>query len=229
MLTEPSEYPYTAGVSYEPVALRPARWVVLGAGGHARSVRDVLMRLNDDVVAISGQPSGGWSSSLSIVSSDVEAVEFARTEGCSLALGVGENSLRRRVHRRLLDPELQSIVAQTATVSVDADLGPGTVVLEHAHVGPSSRLGAGVIVNTGAVVEHDCRVGDFAHVAPRAVVLGGVTVGSGTLVGAGAVVLPGIEVGEECVIGAGAVVTTNIESGVTVTGVPAKPAAEGQP
>lgn len=219
--------PYTSVVTFNSVDPCPARWVVLGAGGHARSVCDVLARLNDEVVAIAGQPCGSWPSSLSVVASDEEAVELAQAEGFHLALGIGENALRRSVNRRTGGSVLPPIVAHTATVSADASLGAGTLVFEHAHVGPSSRLGVGVIVNTAAVVEHDCRIGDFSHVAPRAVVLGGVTVGSGTLVGAGAVVLPGIEVGEECVIGAGAVVTTNIESGATVTGVPAKPVAEG--
>jgi UDP-perosamine 4-acetyltransferase len=114
------------------------------------------------------------------------------------------------------------VVAATATVGRDAELGAGTVVLEHAHVGPASRLGTGVIVNTGAIVEHDCTVGDGVHIAPGAVLLGGASVGARTLVGSGARVLPRVVVGADVTIGAGAVVTDAVPDGRTVVGVPAR-------
>ena len=112
-------------------------------------------------------------------------------------------------------------------IGLQPSLGSGTAVLEHAPIGPCSKLGVGVIVNTAALVEHASLIGDFAHLALRAELFGRVAVGRGKPVGAGAVVPPCIELGEECVIGAGAVVT--VKRGATVTGVPAKPVAEGAP
>jgi serine acetyltransferase len=114
------------------------------------------------------------------------------------------------------------VIAATGTVARDVELGPGTVVLEHAHVGPASRVGAGVIVNTSAVVEHDCTIGDGVHVAPGAVVLGGASVGARTLVGSGARILPGVVVGADVTIGAGGVVAAPVPDGRTVVGVPAR-------
>ena len=89
---------------------------------------------------------------------------------------------RTRPTRGIAVPPL---VATSATVSPEAELGPGVVVMEHAHVGPWARLGAAVLVNTSAVVEHDGTVGAGTHLAPGSVMLGHASVGAG-LPGGGA-------------------------------------------
>jgi len=197
-------------------------WVVLGAGGHARSVIDVLERAGHTVVAVSGQTAGEpWH--VEVLADDDAA--FALLEGGALhaCVAVGANAARARLVADLLGRgfSVPPVVASTATVSPRARLGAGTVVLEHAHVGPASSLADAVIVNTAAVVEHDCVVGNGAHVAPGAALLGAATVGDATLVGSGARVLPGVAVGARVTIGSGAVVTAPVGDGQTVVGVPA--------
>jgi len=201
-------------------------WVVLGAGGHARSVVDVLERAGHAVVAVSGaDPTGdhGEPWHVDVLADDREAFDLISARGLRAVVAIGANPARTGLVHELVARGLSvpPVVAATATVSPRSVLGAGTVVLEHAHVGPSTRLGEAVIVNTSAVVEHDCRVGAGSHVAPGAVLLGGATVGSGTLVGSGARILPRVTVGSGATIGAGAVVTGHVADGQTVVGVPA--------
>ncbi|HET7821760.1 MAG TPA: acetyltransferase [Ornithinibacter sp.] len=199
-------------------------WALVGAGGHARVLHDVLVRSGATVVAVSGDSRGpAWG--VPVLDDDELANLVARTGGV-VALGVGDETRRTRLLEWALARglPLPPLVASTATVAGSATLGAGTVVLEHAHVGPSARLGRGVVVNTAAVVEHDVVVGDGSHVAPAAVLLGAAEVGAGTLVGSGARVLPGIRVGDRAVIGAGAVVVADVPDDAVVTGVPARPA-----
>jgi len=199
-------------------------WVLLGAGGHARSVADVIARAGGTVLAVTGAPDGPrWS--VPVIAGDDEALARAAAEDAAIALGVGGNRVRSSIWELVAAAGAQAppVVARTATVAADATVGEGTVVLEHAHVGPASVLGNGVIVNTAAVVEHDCRLGDTVHVAPGAVVLGGATLGAGALVGSGARILPGVSVGPGAVVGAGAVVREDVPGGQTVVGVPAVP------
>ena len=206
--------------------LRPdvTSWGLIGAGGHAHVLHDVIVRMGARVVAVSGESRGGeWEPA--VLATDEELAAVARETGAAVALGVGDEARRAT----LLDwatasgLDLPAIVASTATVAVSASLGEGTVVLEHAHVGPGARLGRAVIVNTAAVVEHDAVVGDHSHVAPGAVLLGGAVVGAMTLVGSGARVLPGVRVGSGVVVGAGAVVVDDVPDDTVVTGVPARP------
>ena len=204
-----------------------AGWVVLGAGGHARSVVDVLERAGHSVVAVSGAaPAGDHSADpwhVEVLADDRSAFDLIAARGLHAVVAIGAQRARAGLVHELTARGLSvpPVVASTATVSRRSVLGAGTVVLEHAHVGPSSRVGDAVIVNTGAVVEHDCVVGAGAHVAPGAVLLGGAAVGGGTLVGSGARVRPRVTVGAGATIGAGAVVTAHVSDGQTVVGVPA--------
>jgi len=198
-------------------------WVVLGAGGHARSVVDVLERAGHAVVAVSGAVPAGASWHVDVLADDREAFELLAAQGLHAVVAIGSNPARARLVRELVARGIPvpPVVAGTATVSPRSVLGAGSVVLEHAHVGPSSTLGEAVVVNTAAVVEHDCTVGVGTHVAPGAVLLGAASVGELTLVGSGARILPGVTVGSGVTVGAGAVVTTPVADGETVVGVPA--------
>ncbi len=200
--------------------------VLFGGGGHARAVADVVRRLGGRVLAVVAPEADGFGDA-EVIAKDEDGANRARDAGCGV-LGIGDNGVRLTLARRLLDAgaELPAVVASSATVADDADIGPGTVVLEHAHVGPRAAVGVACVVNTGAVVEHDVTLGDGAFVSPGAVVLGGVTCGAETMVGAGAVLLPYVSVGDGVVVGAGAVVRDDVPDGATVVGVPARSTAE---
>jgi sugar O-acyltransferase (sialic acid O-acetyltransferase NeuD family) len=205
------------------VASGEAGWVVLGAGGHARSVVDVLERAGQTVVAVAGAVPDGEPWHLDVLPDDRAAVDLATARSLRLAVAIGAGPTRARLVRELVARGMRvpPVVATTATVSDRSVVSAGCVVLEHAHVGPASHLGEAVLVNTAAVVEHDCTVGVGAHVAPGAVLLGGATVGDHTLVGSGARILPLVTVGARATVGAGAVVTAPVGDGLTVVGVPA--------
>lgn len=206
-----------------PVGDRMTDWIVLGAGGHARSVADVVQRKGDRVVAVTGIPSGRWD--VPVLVSDDEAIDLALRSDLAVALGIGSGVARLSTLERLRAAGVRApaVTASTATVSASASIAAGVVVLEHAHVGPAARLGPAVLVNTAAVVEHDVVVGSGTHVAPGAVLLGGACAEDLVFVGAGAVVLPLVRLGEGCVVGAGSVVRDDVGPGRTVVGSPALP------
>jgi sugar O-acyltransferase (sialic acid O-acetyltransferase NeuD family) len=201
------------------------RWIVVGAGGHARVVMDALQltypgpchfAFVDDDVALHGQMILGQPV-LGAASEFVQAGTFFH-------VAVGSNATRYLLHQRLMAAGgfPVAVVHPKAVVSSHAELAAATFVAAQAVIAPAAKIGIGVIVNHGAIVDHDCAVGDFCHIAPSASLAGGVTLGRQVFVGAGARVLPGVFIGDEAVIGAGAVVRADVSPNTTVVGVPAR-------
>jgi sugar O-acyltransferase (sialic acid O-acetyltransferase NeuD family) len=201
--------------------------VVYGASGHGKVVADVARAAGLEVVgfvddAPGRQGTGPWGIPVLSWSDCVARREVLGQP--AVALGIGENASRERVHARVVADgfEVATPVHPGAVVSPTARIGTGTVVMALVAVNPDAEVGPGAILNTGCVVEHDCRVGAFAHLSPNAALGGGVQVGDRAHLGLGAVVLPMQVVGADARVGAGAVVTRAVEAGATVVGVPAR-------
>lgn len=141
------------------------------------------------------------------------------------ALGVGDNSIRRKMAARVKDQgkPLLAVKHPNASISIQAKIGDGAFIARNVSINPLASIGAGVIINTAAVIEHECTIQDYAHIAPAATLAGNVTVHPGAFVGANAVVKQGVTIGTEAVVGAGSVVLENVADYSTVVGVPAKP------
>jgi UDP-N-acetylbacillosamine N-acetyltransferase len=140
-----------------------------------------------------------------------------------IALGIGNNTARQKVFEKIEAEGIVplTIVHPTASVSPDARLGDGTVVMPLAVVNAAAVVGNGAIINSGAVIEHDCVLGDFVHISPNAALAGAVSVGIRTHVGIGSSVIQEIVIGNDCIIAAGAAVVSALPDGVMAAGVPA--------
>ena len=192
-------------------------FVILGAGGHARVVLDVLHRLGRPVlgVLVPDQPVGTDWHGVPVLGADAW-LEQPQAQACQFAVGVGmvpgRRSRRQALIERLKALQLRTpaLVHPAAVVSAAAEVAAAVQVMAGAVVQPGVRLGVGALLNTGARVDHDCVVGEGAHLAPGAVLCGDVQIGAWAFVGAGAVVLPGVTVGEGAVVAAGAVVRLDV-------------------
>lgn len=214
-----------------PSFLRP-KCAVLGGGGHAKGVIEVLRSEGKyRPCAITDRRGGLWSVlGVPVIGDESRIAELAKNRIRWFVVGVGgvpDNRPRSRLYLKGREAGLRPLIAihRSAVVARSSELGPGTVVLPGAVLNPDCRLGANVIANTGAVVEHDARIGDHVHLCPKSTVLGGVEIGVGAFVGAGAVVKEGLRVGSWAVVGAGAVVIRDVPPGEWVSGVPARPLA----
>lgn len=205
----------------------PRGLLLIGCGGHARSVADVALDLGVeellfvDVNARPGETIGGFA---------VTPIwpHALRSDWCVMP-AAGSASARARAvgEARRQDLALAALVSRRAYVASTAVVMPGAFVAHGAHVGPYARIGEGAIVNTGAVVDHESVVEAYAHVAVNATVAGRCTVGANSALGAGAVVIDNVSVGADISIGAGGVVVADlVEPGVYV-GVPVRRVQSG--
>lgn len=209
--------------------------IVLGAGGHAGVLIQVLRRLDRAVLFATAAPDADAPDRVGGVDvrSDEDVLRMA-PESVELANGVGSARLpvrRMEVYGRFraLGYRFTRVIHPQAIVEESAKLGPGAQVMAGAVIQHNAVLGEDTLVNTRASIGHDARVGDHVHVAPGGTVCGEVSVGAGSHLGAGATVIQGVRIGESCLVGAGAVVTDSVPDGVTALGIPARPYPQGAP
>jgi len=194
--------------------------VILGFGGHARSVADVAL-------------SAGFNSLLFIDENAKEGetfLDFKVLKDFPVDIpdhwlympAAGDNQKRKKqvelIH--LAQKSIATIVSKSATIGAGAKLSAGSFVAHHVHIGPMASIGDGCIINTGAIVEHECVIGDFTHVSVNSVLAGRSSLGKFVFLGAGVTVIDGIAIADEVTIGAGSVVVKSIESAGTYVGVP---------
>lgn len=204
--------------------------VLVGGGGHCRSVLDVMTELPAFVVkgiidsnlapgaVVCGIPVLGDDSLLKELASDPQRAFL-------VALGsVGSPLNRARVfdHLKALKAQLPAFVSVSATFSKWAEMGAGSIAMRHVIVNSGALIGQNCILNSGSLIEHDAIIEDHVHVSTRAVVNGGCLVGARTFVGSGAILRNAIAVCSDVIIGAGAVVVKNIDRPGTYVGNPAR-------
>lgn len=211
--------------------IRAPSILIIGAGGHAQVVADILLRsceagdlckplgfLDDDPELVGqeilGIPVVGAISELSSFDHDAALV------------AIGDNRRRAEIFDHLVEHGnlMAAAIHPAAVVAPDVTLGNGVMICAGVVVNTGAVVGDDVILNTGCTVDHHCRIGAHSHIAPGAHLGGDVSVGEGVLVGIGASVIPHRSVGDWAVVGAGAVVTRSFPAHATVVGVPAKEA-----
>jgi len=183
--------------------------VLFGTGGHAKVVAEIvqLQGLHRMVGLVSedGRP-GDFIEGLEVIASNQnfgEVLPGYDVRGAIIALGLNKH----RMHlSELIGGSLEFVnaVHPSATVSRQAGLGPGTVVMAGAVINPGTRIGAHCIINTASSIDHDCTVGDFTHVCPGALVAGHVDIAVGCWLGIGSIVSDHINIGERAFLSAGA-------------------------
>lgn len=214
------------------------RVVIVGAGGHAREVLEILWacRAAGDPVEPVGfldDADGGRAATLNglPVLGGLEWLEGAEAHGVSAVCAVGTPAVCERLAGRVrsLGVPVASAVSPDAWLATTAVLGVGVLVFPGVVVNANADVGDHVTLNVGSSVSHDAHVGRFSIVGPGARLAGNARLGDRCFVGMGASVIHGVRVGEGSVIGAGAVVLDDLPAGVTAVGVPARvvgPASE---
>lgn len=205
----------------------PTSIIVYGAGGHGKSLVDLLRALG--TYQIAGFIDDGKNVEKTIMGLPVlggrEVLSQLHDQGIRLAVnavgGIGNVAIRVQVYHRLAEAGFvcPAVVHPTAFVEPSATLSPGVQVLPHAYVGSGAQVGFGAIVNTGALLSHDCVLGDYVNLAPGAILAGEVQVGEGTLIGMGATVNLQVNIGAGARVGNGATVKTDVpENGLVRAG-----------
>ncbi|WP_342324538.1 acetyltransferase [Kosakonia sp. BYX6] len=194
--------------------------VIIGGGGHASVLIDILLRQKRDVIAIiSPDDINGRKifSGVRHLRSDNDILQFSPMQVELVnAVGVAPRSkLRQRINENYLSwgYHFATVIADNAIVSDYAEIMPGAQILTRAVIHPGTIIGSHSIINTGVIIEHDCKIGAYNFIAPGATLCGQVVTGENVFVGAGATVIPNLNIGDSGIVTAGAVLVGSLDPG----------------
>jgi UDP-perosamine 4-acetyltransferase len=204
----------------------PAPLIVIGAGGHAKVVIELLTASGAyRIVGLTdADPSPRRLLGFEVLGGD-DILPRLRAEGVAHAfVALGDNALRQKaaLKARGLGFALVNAVSPTASLSPSAHMGVGVAVMAGAVINACGAVGDFAIVNSGAVVDHDAVLGEACHIGPGCALAGCVTIGPRAFLGVGVSVTPNITIGQDTIVGAGACVTADLPAGILALGVPAR-------
>lgn len=204
--------------------------ILLGAGGHAKVLLDILLEQNAKVLGIVDKDGAGSSADLygvPVIGSDSDVQRYHADE-IELVNGVGSigsTALRQKIYEKFKRQGycFRQVIHSTAVVSRRAELAEGVQVMAGAVINIGTHISENSIINTNASVDHDCEIGAHVHIAPGVTLSGGVEVGGGSHIGTGVSVVQGVKIDKETIIGAGAVVVKDLVGKQVFCGIPARP------
>lgn len=143
--------------------------ILLGGGGHCKSVIDVAESAGYNILGILDMPEdvGNQVLDYKVIGTDddiplyVDMAEFVITVGF-----IKNPATRIKLYNKVKEAggKLATIIASTARVSKYSTIGEGTVVLHQAFVNAGAHIGANCIINTFCNIEHDAQIGDQCHI-----------------------------------------------------------------
>ena len=150
--------------------------VLIGGGGHCKSVLDTALRMNyfnEIVITDPYIPAGTMIMGCRVIGNDdmLKEVYSCGYELAFISIGsIKTTALRKKLWQKARDIGFRfpCITDPDAIISDDSHIDNGTYIGKRVVVNAGTYIGSNAIINTGAVIEHDCRIGDFTHVAPGA-------------------------------------------------------------
>lgn len=205
--------------------------VIIGAGGHAREVLDILLtcQTGDKRAEVLGfidedpDRHGQILAGLPILG-DFRWFEKVNRKEIAVICAVGTPHICRKLVNQAKSIGLQfaNVISPQAWISPQARLGQGVIVFPGVIINTGAVIGNCVTLNVAVTVSHDTIIDDFCNINPGVHIAGNVHISEGCYIGMGANIIQGITIGPWSIIGAGAVVVRDIPANVTAVGVPAK-------
>jgi UDP-N-acetylbacillosamine N-acetyltransferase len=196
--------------------------IILGFGGHARSIADVALATGVKKLIFIDENAKEGEHFLDFPV--VRSLDPAIASMYPYMPASGDNRQRQQQVETIVQSgyQLASVIAPTATIGAGATVDSGCFIGHHAHIGPLVRIGQGCIINTSAVVEHDCLIGNYVHISVHSTIAGRSQVGNRCFIGTGATVIDKVTIGAEITVGAGGVVIDSLIEVGTYVGIPVR-------
>ena len=208
---------------------KTSRLVIIGAGGHARSIAALLLASslkheefhlegflddNPDLLntRIFDRP---------VLGSFADLVKIPHD---AVVIGIGNNKIRYHLFdlHASRGEKFATIIHPSAVMGANVKVGMGTVVFARVMVNADAAIGDNVILSAGCTVGHDCVVASHSRIDSGAHLGGTVHVGEGAWIGAGSTIIHKRNIGDWTTLETKTVIAQDVASHATISGVPGR-------
>ncbi len=198
------------------------RLIILGTGGHAKSVIDCLDSNIYELFAFIDLNTNGNFLGFPVLSE--EFLESNEAKNYSYFIAIGDNNVRDKLYNKIskLGLDIINIIDKSAIISKSAKIGVGCFVGKYAVINSCAIIGDNCIINTKALIEHECIVGKSSHISTNSTLNGGVSIGNLCFIGSSSSIKNQVVVGNSVTIGMGSVVLKNVPDNKIYVGNPAR-------
>ena len=175
--------------------------ILIGAGGHANSVYDVILstkkfrieKLLDNKLYIKnslGQKKIAKTN------------EFLKKNNIKKNLHLSFGSIYNLKKRYELILKLNKkkiynfpkIISPRSYVSKFTNILEGSIVMHNSFINYGTSISKHVVINTGSIIEHDVSIGENSHISTGVIVNGGVKIGKNCFIGSGSIIRENINI-----------------------------------
>ena len=196
--------------------------IILGAGGHAKVIADIINKSGDEVV-------GFLDDNLDIQNNIIylnkkvlgTTNDIDKYNDYYFVIGIGNNKIRKKLAEKY-NLKWYTAIHPNTVIGNNVTIGNGSVIMPGVVINTGTSIGNHWIINTSSSIDHDNVIGDYVHISPGSHLCGTVKVGEESWICAGVTVINNINIINNSIIGAGTVVLKNIGESGTYVGIPAK-------
>ena len=185
--------------------------IVIGTGGHSKSIIDIIESTNEfkieGLISESKYNINKKILGYEIIGSD-EDLPLIRKSCANAVIGIGhlgKTKKRMEITKLLtkLEFNLPIIYSKYSIISSHSKVEEGTVVGHGAIINAGALVGSNCIINSNSLIEHDCKIGSQTHISTGVLINGGVTIGDNSFIGSGSIIREGLHLPTNCIISSG--------------------------
>ena len=201
----------------------PKNVVIIGAGGHAKVIADIITKSNDNVI-------GFLDDNLDIQSKTIylnktvlgTTKDIDKYKEYYFIIGIGNNNIRENIANSY-DLKWYTAIHPNAIIANEVSIEEGSAIMAGSIINTGTKIGKHCIINTKSSLDHDNIIENYVHISPGATLAGTVHIKEKTWICAGATIINNITIAKNNIIGAGSVVIKDINKEDSIyVGVPAR-------
>ena len=201
----------------------PKNVVIIGAGGHAKVIADIITKSNDNVIGFLDDNLDIQNKTIYLNKTVLGTIkDIDKYKEYYFIIGIGNNNIRENIANSY-DLKWYTAIHPNAIIANEVSIEEGSVVMAGSIINTGTKIGKHCIINTKSSLDHDNIIENYVHISPGATLAGTVHIKEKTWICAGATIINNITIAKNNIIGAGSVVIKDInEENSTYVGVPTR-------